>query len=249
MRTLFTLLATILTFGAFAQKYAVEIGAFAIAPQEGYFDKIPGTYEAIDVNFIFRYYKDASSKEDADKILDEAKNLGFVNARIVDFDNLKQQCNVTCEYVPPKRTGKISTTVPQIEDLYPIFFNFDKYDLTPEARVELDKYVAYLKRYTDHKLQLYAHTDAKGNIESNNDLSQSRAKSATDYLVASGIDRASLSATTYGEGSPVAKNDDGYGHDLALGRRLNRRIEFKVIDNLGTVLNVTNEIKVSDYLK
>ena len=71
------LLFLLFNFGAWAQQYAVEVGAFATAPQEGYFSKIPGVYETLDVNYIYRYYKDAANKEAAKELLAKAKEAGF----------------------------------------------------------------------------------------------------------------------------------------------------------------------------
>ncbi len=239
-------------------RYVVELAAYASPVQKNYFKDITGVYETLDVNYIYRYYKDASSQEEAERIQGEVKKAGFAHARVIDFDKLRQECSVTCDYVPPTRTGNkltareaapVVTTNVGVTDLYPIFFNFDRYYLTKEAKAELDKYVRYLGQNPDYNLELMAHTDAKGNVDYNKRLSTNRAKEATNYLIAKGINKNRLSYKTYGEGDPVAKNESAAGGDLELGRKLNRRIEFNVLDKSGNILNIVNEIKVPDYLR
>lgn len=257
--TLVIILSTLFTTIAQNNKYVVEIAAFAEPVELNYFKDITGVYEALDVNYIYRYYKNANSQEEANKIQSDVKAAGFVHARVIDFDQLRQECSVTCDYVPPTPTGKKRTKAPSaapvvttsvgVVDLYPIFFNFDRYYLTKEAKSELDKYIQYLEQYPAYKLELKAHTDAKGNVEYNQRLSANRAKEAIKYLTARGINKNRLSYKTYGEGEPVAKNESAAGGDLELGRKLNRRIEFDVLDKSGNILNIVNEIKVPDYLR
>jgi outer membrane protein OmpA-like peptidoglycan-associated protein len=57
-------------------------------------------------------------------------------------------------------------------------------------------------------------------------LSLRRAKAVKDYLVSKGIDTRRVTAVGYGEERPIASNDDEVD-----GRELNRRVEFKVLDN------------------
>ena len=59
----------------------------------------------------------------------------------------------------------------------------------------------------------------------NQKLSQRRAQSVVNYLIANGIPKARLVAKGYGELKPVATNDNDEG------KQQNRRTEFKVLGN------------------
>ncbi len=239
------------------QKYAVEVAAFAEPVSKGYFGELKGVYETLDVNYIYRYYIDASDQAAANQTLSAVKEAGFVNAKVVDFEQLKQQCQDACAYMPPKRTGKRienpnlnkRETYVDVSNLYPIFFDFDKYYLRKESIDELDKYVAVLSRNPDYTIKIYAHTDAKGDDAYNIRLSKNRANSAKNYLIKNGIKRSRINIATFGEKKPVAKNQDEQGHDLADGRQLNRRIEFEVYDAAGQVLGIVEGVRVPSYLK
>lgn len=105
-----------------------------------------------------------------------------------------------------------------------IFFDFDKFDLLPESRVELARLTELLKKNPRMKIEIGGHTDNKGSREYNQQLSENRAKSVLEYLVSQGIDRARLSAKGYGMEKPIDSNDTDEG------RANNRRTEFKVMD-------------------
>lgn len=103
-----------------------------------------------------------------------------------------------------------------------IFFDFDRSDLQPASYEELDRLVDYLK-HNAVAIEIGGHTDDQGSDEYNDRLSQNRAKSVYDYLVAHGIDASRLSYKGYGKRQPVADNS------TEEGRAINRRTEFKII--------------------
>ena len=90
----------------FAQKseWVVEVGAYASKVQAGYFKTLEGVYETLDGNDIFRYYIDAKDEKSAQTIRETAKQAGFVNARVIDFEKIRQQCEAQCGFVPPRPT-------------------------------------------------------------------------------------------------------------------------------------------------
>ncbi len=106
-----------------------------------------------------------------------------------------------------------------------IFFEFDKAELKPESYPELDRVVALLQQYPNLKVEIAGHTDNVGSEEYNLRLSQKRAEAVVRYLVSKGIDPSRLIAKGYGESQPIASND------TEEGRALNRRVEFRIIED------------------
>ncbi|HNL07803.1 MAG TPA: OmpA family protein, partial [Chitinophagales bacterium] len=104
---------------------------------------------------------------------------------------------------------------------------FDKADIRPDAKVELDKVVKFMKEYPETIIELGSHTDARGKNEYNLELSQRRAESAVNYIVSQGIDQHRLTAKGYGETQPVNKCIDGVTCTDAEHQQ-NRRTEFLI---------------------
>ncbi len=128
---------------------------------------------------------------------------------------------------PP--TPEPVTEIPQeiktvMIELSNTLFAFDRFDLSAEAVVELDKVVAWLKENPELHAEVAGHTDSVGSDDYNLRLSERRAKAVYDYFVEHGIGASRLSWKGYGESRPVADNA------TAEGRRLNRRVELKTAD-------------------
>lgn len=83
-----------------------------------------------------------------------------------------------------------------------IFYDFDKATLRPESKTALDELVQIMVENPNVTIELAAHTDRKGSDEYNVGLSERRAQSVVDYLIAAGIDADRLSPKGYGETVP-----------------------------------------------
>ncbi len=103
-----------------------------------------------------------------------------------------------------------------------IFFDVNRFELKPESEAELDKLVQLLNDNPELKIEISGHTDNTGNEQDNLVLSENRARSVVNYLLAHHIDPSRLSSTGYGETKPVA------GNDSEEGRAQNRRTEMRV---------------------
>ncbi len=110
-----------------------------------------------------------------------------------------------------------------------IYYDFAKWDITPEAAIELDKMVDIMYDNPDIVIELSSHTDSVDTESYNQRLSQRRAESAVNYIMNSGISRDRMVARGYGESRPIARNSNPDGTDNPDGRARNRRSEFKVI--------------------
>jgi outer membrane protein OmpA-like peptidoglycan-associated protein len=110
-----------------------------------------------------------------------------------------------------------------------VLFDFNKYDLKPEARERLARISGIVLAYPDLKLAIEGHTDSIGTDEYNQTLSEKRAETVQGYLVSSGVPPDHITATGLGKADPVADNA------TAAGRKLNRRVEMVVSgDVIGT---------------
>ena len=109
-----------------------------------------------------------------------------------------------------------------------VLYNFDKYFLRPEGKVELDKLVKYMKSHPDLKVELSSHTDSRGSDKYNLKLSKQRAQSCVDYIVAQGISRKLITAKGYGETKLLNKCKNGV-YCLVDDHQMNRRTELKLI--------------------
>ncbi|MCL5991937.1 MAG: OmpA family protein [Bacteroidetes bacterium] len=104
-----------------------------------------------------------------------------------------------------------------------LFFEYDKYELSPKSYLELDRLEEILKDFPGNKVEISGHTDNLGGDNYNNKLSQQRAQSVVDYLVSKGLPANKFIAKGYGKSKPLAKND------TEEGRAMNRRVEFKIM--------------------
>ena len=93
-----------------------------------------------------------------------------------------------------------SITAPVLIDN--IFYDFDKATLTPASTKALDELTALLKENPNVTIELSAHCDYKGSAEYNKRLSQRRAQSVVDYLIAHGIAQDRLTPRGYGWEKP-----------------------------------------------
>lgn len=112
-------------------------------------------------------------------------------------------------------------------DINTIYFDFDKHNIRPDAAVELDKVVAYMKKYPTLKVEVGSHTDSRGSAKYNEELSEKRAESTVEYIVSKGIDSNRITAKGYGERNLVNKCSNGVKCTKE-EHQLNRRTEFVI---------------------
>ena len=117
-----------------------------------------------------------------------------------------------------------------IETLDNINFDFDKYRILDSSMAYLDKLAEKLVANPTTILEIAGHTDSKGGAKYNQRLSERRAQEVVNYLISKGAKPLQLVAKGYGESQPLVPNSSATdGSDLPDGRKVNRRIEFKVL--------------------
>jgi outer membrane protein OmpA-like peptidoglycan-associated protein len=115
-----------------------------------------------------------------------------------------------------------------------VLFDTGQYSLKPGAREKLAKVAGILIAYPSLNIAVGGYTDNVGGDEMNQKLSENRAGSVRDYLVQEGVVAGSVSATGFGNSSPVASNDN------SAGRQENRRVELVVSgEAIGSPVNST----------
>jgi len=92
----------------------------------------------------------------------------------------------------------------------------------PAARKSLATAAEILKRYSETLVTIEGHTDSMGLVESNQELSEKRARTVFDILVRNGVSPMRLSMRGYGERFPIADNA------MPEGRQANRRVQMKI---------------------
>jgi outer membrane protein OmpA-like peptidoglycan-associated protein len=103
-----------------------------------------------------------------------------------------------------------------------VLFDTGKYSLKPGAREKLAKVAGILQSYPGLNIEVGGYTDNVGGDAMNQTLSENRARSVRDYLVAQGVTTGSVSVKGFGNSSPVATNAN------SAGRQQNRRVELLV---------------------
>ena len=109
-----------------------------------------------------------------------------------------------------------------ISQLLTVHFEFDKSQLTGEARMILDGNVKWILENPGVHIRIEGHCDERGTAEYNMNLGQRRSNSVRSYLIQKGVDPATLHTISYGEERPVNPNHN----EEAWGQ--NRRAQFFV---------------------
>lgn len=97
--------------------------------------------------------------------------------------------------------------------------------LQSEAKRNIDNLAVILNKYPDTNILVTGHTDSDGADAYNQTLSESRAKSVSNYTATRGVSSSRFSVVGLGENEPVASND------TENGKHLNRRVEIAIFAN------------------
>ena len=107
-----------------------------------------------------------------------------------------------------------------------VFFDFDRWEIRPTGREQLDEIVRRYEESGDRweALIVSGHADRRGPIDYNQDLSRKRAEAVREYLTARGVPIHVLEIEAWGETRPeIADADTEYEHQV------NRRVQFEIV--------------------
>ena len=109
--------------------------------------------------------------------------------------------------------------LPMVIEVSDVLFDFDKWVIKTPFFPILDQWVDYFKSNPLVTAHIFGHTDSTGPTAYNQTLSEKRAQSVINYLVAKGISPDRLTARGFGESQPLVPNS------TKEGRQKNRRVE------------------------
>ena len=109
-----------------------------------------------------------------------------------------------------------------------ILFDLDKSNIRPDAAIDIEKIIDVMKQYPSMIVDIRSHTDSRASKKYNEGLSDRRAKSTLEYMVAQGIERSRLTAKGYGETQLLNKCADGV-KCTEEEHQANRRSEFIIV--------------------
>lgn len=218
-----------------AQNFRVQLAAYPEPKPNTYFRE-RGLNNVISVNngmgayqyFLAEYFK---TREAAEKILLQVKEKGFPFATILDIEEQRVLSGVGCPYY---RNGVIivKDTAQEVTSRN-IYFDAGRYNLTPEAKTELNTVADWLKTHPKLKLGIVGYTDNTGASDVNMNLATERSRSARNYLIAKGIRADRMFIQVLGEAGAAAPNTDEMGNEIAENQRWNRRVMLAIADENG----------------
>ena len=132
-------------------------------------------------------------------------------------------------YLKPDAQLIVGQDLGKILDLNPIYFDFDKSNIRPDAALELQKVIAVMTQYPTLKIDVRSHTDSRAADGYNMTLSQRRNVSTIAYIVnQGGINESRLTGRGYGETQLInaCANTIECSEEA---HQLNRRSEFIIV--------------------
>ncbi len=149
--------------------------------------------------------------------------VGGVTGAVIG-NQMDKQAEEMKKNIPDAKIERVGEGI-VIEFNSQILFGFDQSYLSTEAKNNLDKLIVILQKYPDTNIEVQGHTDDKGTVEYNLNLSERRASAVSAYLTSHNIATSRLTIKGFGETAPK------YSNDTDAGNSQNRRVEFLVTAN------------------
>jgi len=128
-----------------------------------------------------------------------------------------------------KVTAGFGDDLAKLLQLSTIYFDLNKYNIRSDAELEIQKVIVAMEKFSSLKIKVNSHTDSRGKDAYNLWLSQKRAESTVNYMIAMGIEADRLQGEGFGETRLVNKCDNGVSCSNK-EHELNRRSEFIILE-------------------
>ena len=162
--------------------------------------------------------------QESDYSIVGSKDTYFTNTELVSTKGKKRSEDM---YVKLKmELERIVINKPIV--LENIYYDLDKYNIRPDAAAGLDKLVGIMNNNPGITIELSSHTDSRADDHYNDVLSQRRAESAVNYIIAHGVSSSRITAKGYGERELVNRCSNNVACTEEEHQQ-NRRTEFKVL--------------------
>ncbi len=195
------------------------------------------------------------TREETDTAAEETSVLSGTSGSSTGTDNTIPPAETTGRETTGTTGAETSGTgegIPAPGDEYyvlnSILFGFDSEDLNKDAIEEANRVLEVMQNNPEVKLKLTGHADAVGDINYNLALSERRAQSVADFLIAKGIDASRIKVSAAGETNPIAINRYEDGTDSPEGRKLNRHVSIK-LENMQSENIRVEDVFVPDRLR
>ncbi|WP_108424143.1 OmpA family protein [Flagellimonas amoyensis] len=126
-------------------------------------------------------------------------------------------------------TGGFGDDLAKLLQLSTIYFDLNKFNIRPDAELEIQKVIVAMEKYPSLKIKVNSHTDSRGNDAYNLWLSQKRAESTVNYMISKGISPDRLQGEGFGETRLVNECFNGVPCSNEQ-HQLNRRSEFIIFE-------------------
>lgn len=113
------------------------------------------------------------------------------------------QVTTTDGAYPP---GSQAQLVAEIGDR--VYFGYDQYDLTSEARSTIERQAQWMKTYPNVTVMVEGHCDERGTREYNLALGEKRANAVRNYLISNGVQAGRVQSISYGKERPAIMGAD-----------------------------------------
>jgi outer membrane protein OmpA-like peptidoglycan-associated protein len=175
--------------------------------------------------------REAQSQRTAEYAREEAVQAKALAASSVTAADLaRREAELAAEQADSLRRQLENLQLRQTESgvvvtLGDVLFESGQTQLREEAHSSLVEVVDLLQSEPDKKIRIEGHTDSTGEAATNLEISEKRANTVLDALVALGVDSARVTAAGLGEDFPIASNETEEGRDR------NRRVDVILLDD------------------
>jgi len=188
------------------------------------------TGEGVTARILFRadsLYSTTSSRDGSYALIVPSTKIYSIEVDAKAFVNISERLDIhTFEMNTLEMNFKLQPVeVGAVVNLKSVLFELGKTNLLKESFEELNVVVDFLNANPSVVIALEGHTDNRGDVKKNLELSQQRVDKIKSYLITKGINQRRIKGKGYGGSRPIATNDSEEA------RRLNRRVEFRILKN------------------